>query len=138
MPEAFYNLVFFFLSLSLTQLPSPTPCLSFILSLYSLWKQCPAPSLCFPMVLAVECVPVKGDIYLLLGRERRPSLPHDTDRREESRLNTSSQRHYSATFSLHAEMISEIRTVKTAGGKSYNNVTGSRQRVVCKKVRRRS
>lgn len=29
-----------------------------------------APALCFPMVLALECVPVKGDIYLLSGRER--------------------------------------------------------------------
>lgn len=32
------------------------------------------------MVLAQECVPVKGDIYLLSGRERRPSLLCDIDR----------------------------------------------------------
>lgn len=41
-----------------------------------------APALCFSMVLALECVPVKGDIYLLSAeRERRPSLLRDTDRR---------------------------------------------------------
>lgn len=41
-----------------------------------------APALCFSMVLGLECVPVKGDIYLLSAeRERRPSLLRDTDRR---------------------------------------------------------
>lgn len=81
------------------------------------------------MVLALECVPVKGDIYLLSGRERRPSLLRDTDRREKSRLNCSSQRHHSAA--LIACMISEIRTVKTH--KSYNNMTAA-GRVVYNKV----
>ncbi len=86
-----------------------------------------APALCFSMVLAVECVPIKGDIYiyLLSGRERRPSLLCDTDWREELRLNTSSQRHYLTAVTLGAGTISEIFTVKPSSGKSYNNMTAA-------------
>lgn len=75
------------------------------------------------MVLALECVPVKGDIYLLSGRKRRPSLLRDTDRKERLRLNTGSQRYYSTAFTLGAGMISEICTVKAPSCKSYSNMT---------------
>lgn len=73
--------------LYLTQLSFQPPAFSFFLSLRSFWKQSPAPAPCFPVVLALECLPSKGDFYLLSGRERRPSLQSDTDKRVKLRLN---------------------------------------------------